>query len=170
MHLCLAPSLELGDNPCLDFETVFFGGFEEDLPTMRKFLVVIFVVLTMACLAQADTVYANRAAWLAATSGVSTVDFEGITNLDQYYGTGPGAGLTLSGVNFAVGPLSNGSAFVVNPNYDIAYGPTSSFSSQQSTTNVDDLLVTLPAAVTALAFDYGDFQGFQMTFTLSDGT
>ena len=59
---------------------MFFGGFEEDLPTMRKFLVVIFVVLTMACLAQADTFYATRAAWLAATTGVSTVDFEGITN------------------------------------------------------------------------------------------
>jgi hypothetical protein len=170
MHLRLAPSLDLGDNPRLDLETVLFGGFEEDLPTMRKLLVVTFAVLIMACLAQADTFYATRAAWLAATTGVSTVDFEGITSFDVYYGTGPGAGVTLSGVNFAVGPLSNGSAFVVNPNYYFAYGPTSSFSSQQSSTGVDDLLITLPTAVTALAFDYGDFQGYQMTFTLSDGT
>src|ERR1035438_1544644 len=82
MHLRLAPSLDLGDNPRLDLETVLFGGFEEDLPTMRKLLVVTFAVLIMACLAQADTFYATRAAWLAATTGVSTVDFEGITSFD----------------------------------------------------------------------------------------
>ncbi len=127
--------------------------------------------LLLACLpASADTFYTSQAAWAAAASGVSTLNFEGLASDGSFtfLGTGAGAGTTVSGVTFAVGALSNGNAFIIGKNF--YYPGVSAFSSQESTTGTDDLLITLPSAVTAVGLDYGAVAAFAVTFTLSDGS
>ncbi len=127
--------------------------------------------MVLACLpASADTFYTSQAAWAAATSGVSTVNFEGLAPDSNFIlvGSGAGANTTIGGVNFAVGPLSNGNAFILGKNF--YYPGVSAFSSQESTTGTDDLLITLPSAVTAVGLDYGAVSTFAVTFTLSDGS
>jgi hypothetical protein len=98
------------------------------------------------------------------------VDFEGIVSAGSwaYVGSGAGANTTVGGVNFAIGPFSNGYLFIIGD--DVYYPGTAVISSQESTTAFNDLLITLPDPVTALGFYFGDFYGDTATITLSDGT
>jgi len=77
------------------------------------------------------TIYSDRAAWLAATTGVSNIDFESLAG----DGTGLGSSLTLSGVTFTatnnylitLGPVSTGydigSGKYLQGPFDIFQGP-----------------------------------------------
>jgi hypothetical protein len=137
---------------------------------MRKATPVL-ILLVAACAARADIIYNDQASWLSALSGApTTVNFEGLAPPGgaSYIGSGAGANTTVGGINFAVGPSSNGNLFIIGDN--LYYPGTAAISSQESTTAFNDLLITLPFSVTAVGFSFGDFFGDTATITLSDGT
>jgi hypothetical protein len=147
---------------------------------MRKVLCVVIALVATSCIAQADTVYTSQAAWNAAVSGATTINFEGIANASCTPATRPVCGFvgyggtppstSVGGVTFGVGPASpSGLLFVIGDSY-YGYG-FATLSSQDPGTGskpTNDLLVTLPSPVTALAFDYLVDPG-TVTITLSDG-
>jgi hypothetical protein len=117
-----------------------------------------------------DVLYNDPAIWSAAVTGVTNVNLEGIVPPSSYayVGRGAGANTTVDGVNFAIGPSSNGYLWIIGD--DFYYPGTAVITSQESTTPFNDLLITLPDAVTALGFYFGDAYGDTATITLSDGT
>jgi hypothetical protein len=124
--------------------------------------------------AHADSYYNSGAAWTAALSGSpTTVNFEGIAPDNSFvsYGVGPGSNTTVGGVNFAVGAAGTDNIFFILGDGYYSY-PMSTISLQPFTFNDPaDLLITLPSAVTALGFDFGNFSGDgTATITLSDGS
>src|SRR6266849_148722 len=81
----------------------------------RATLMLATLALLLCSVGQASagsTLYSSRAAFEAASSGLTTIDFNGIAPAGGYvsYGTGP---LTLSGVTFT----GNGEMFVIDPAY-----------------------------------------------------
>jgi hypothetical protein len=129
------------------------------------------IVLLASGVAQAGTVYTSAAAWNAAVTGVTTINFEGLAPDHDYveYGQGVGAGVTVSNVNFAVGPTGSPDIFFLLGDGEYSY-PMSVISVQPQTGGAD-LLITLPSAVTALGFDFDSlFVGDTATITLSDGS
>jgi hypothetical protein len=125
--------------------------------------------------AQADLVfYGTRAAFNAATTGVTNINFEGIapTNSFAYFGR-PGS-LSLGGVSFTTAASD---LYVTSATYYLAtFGPpgynlgTGDFLLSGNVAPVS-LHATLPGAFTALAFDFGTFDTLnsQVTIRLSTG-
>jgi hypothetical protein len=110
--------------------------------------------------------YSNLADFQAATTGVTTIDFNGIAATGSYvaYGTGP---LSLSGVTFN----SNGSMFVIDPGfYGSSYAGGGFLNSDYATVNT--ITAALPSPVTALAMEFGGLFGgpVDFTFNFSDGS
>jgi hypothetical protein len=141
---------------------------------MRKHFGALIVLLAASGVAQAEVFYNNAAAWNAAVTGATTINFEGIAPPlgNVFEGLGSGASTTIGGVNFAIGPAgTNNELFVVGDN---VYYPVSAITTQTSALNgpsPNDLLITLPTPVTAVAFDFGGiFVGENATITLSDGS
>lgn len=138
---------------------------------MRRLLCFMLLLFVAHGAAWADTFYSSSAAWNAAVTSTTNVNFEGIVppNGFNYYGFGPGAGITVGGVQFSVGPAGTDNLlFVLGDGY---YGfPVSTIAPQSESGTVNDLLITLPASVTALAFDYSGFvTSGGTTVALSDG-
>jgi hypothetical protein len=140
---------------------------------MRNLLCGLIVLLASG-VAHAGTVYSTFAAWQAAVPGSTTVNFEGLA--DPFGFIGPITSETVGGVNFSLGP--NGTNTVMFVNGDGGYGyPGASISVQVSNASPDspvDLLISLPSAVTAIAFDFGDITfnadfGHTATITLFNG-
>lgn len=137
---------------------------------MRRLFCVPVILLAASFSAQADLFYNDPTTWLSATTGaVTPVNFEGLVAPGNFslIGSGAGANTTVGGINFAIGPASNGNLFILGDG--VYYPGTAVISSQESTTAFNDLLITLPARVTALGFWFGDFGGDTATITLSDG-
>jgi hypothetical protein len=108
--------------------------------------------------------YADFASWSAAVSGVTTVTIPPPLHSDDFFGSGT-ASVTYSGVVFSTSAaLSNGYFFNVGSSH---LAPV--LSSQSQTTGVANILISLPGDVTGFALDYGTFNGFNVTFTLSNG-
>jgi len=140
---------------------------------MRKLFGAVIVLVFATCVAQADVFY-NAAAWNTSVPSATTINFEGIaaSGGNVLYGFGAGASTTVGGVTFAVGPAgTNNGLFVVGDN---VYYPVAAITPQTTTINgapPNDLLITLPNPVTAVAFDFGGiFFGDNATITLSDGS
>jgi hypothetical protein len=113
-----------------------------------------------------STLYSSRAAFDAASSGLTTIDFNGIAPAGDFvsYGNGP---LTLSGVTFT----GNGSMFVIDPGfYGFPYTKGGFLNSDYSSPN--KIMATgLPGATTAVGFDFGGlFAGGVTTFTIDLST
>lgn len=136
---------------------------------MRKMFFVPLILVVAAGAGRADIFYNNLASWQASAISVTTVNFESSVapNSVAFIGAGAGASTNVGGITFGVGPSSNGLLFLLGDN--IYYPGVAVISSQQSTTPVNDLQITLPAPVTALGFTFGDFFGDTATITLSDG-
>lgn len=117
--------------------------------------VMMFVVVDVAN----ATFYTDRASWEAAVTGENTIDFEGIApdNGFTYFGTGGSASLQISGVTFTVGSPATSNLYVIGKDY--YYPGTSVLSVQQSVTEPDILIVTLPGAFGAFGIDVSDFNG-----------
>jgi hypothetical protein len=108
------------------------------------------------------TIYTSRAAWTAATSGVTTADFNGIASVGSYvsYGSGPAVidGLTLT---------SNDSMFVIDPAY---YGfpyPDGFFNADYNVPNI--VTIALPGSYTAVGFDFGSLFSGGASFDVTLG-
>jgi len=143
--------------------------------TGKSYLLCSLITLVI-CLgslaAHADDFYSSQTAWAAALSGSpTTVNFEGIASPGSLvaYGSGPGVNTTVGGVNFAVGPQGTDNILFVLGDGNYGY-PMSTISAQPETSDPADLLITLPATVTALGFDFGGLYGDTTTITLSDGS
>ena len=114
------------------------------------------------------TVYTTLADYQAATTGNTLIDFEGIAGSGSFEFLPIPPGITLSGVNFTIDrSTSDGNLFVIGP--DFYYPGNSVLSSQQNTTGVNNILITLPGSVTAAAMDLGSFNGGTATITTSNG-
>jgi hypothetical protein len=133
-------------------------------------LAAILTVMGLASCNQAHAsiiVYTDRASFTAATSSLTTIDFNGIAPANSYnaYGTGP---LTLSGVTFT----GNGSMYIIDPGYyGFSYGGGGFLNSDYNPPNTV-MAASLPSGTTAFGTDYGGlFSGGSTTFviTLSTG-
>jgi hypothetical protein len=111
----------------------------------------------------------------SASSGNTTVSFQSLVATGGFHQYTPPT-VTVGGVNFAVDQTVSGSnlwalgAGLV-PNL---YGPGTVLSSQQSSTGVNNLVITLPKAYTSFAVDFNSINNATMgvdplTFTLSTG-
>ena len=115
------------------------------------------------------TFYADQSAFLGATSGLTTIDFNGIAPAGSFVGYGNGP-LTLSGVTFS----SNGSMFVIDPGYYGSPYAGGGFLNSDFASPANVITATLPASATAIGLNFGAL--FEPTgsvtfdFTLSDGS
>lgn len=110
---------------------------------------VLMVLCALSTLSPASvTVYSNRATWLAATSGVTNADFNGIAGPGSFVGYGSGPAV-IQGLTFT----SNDSMFVIDPAY---YGfpyVDGFFNADYTVPNL--VTVDLPGSYTAVGFDFG---------------
>lgn len=137
---------------------------------MRKLFFVSLILIAAGGAGRADVFYDDLGSWEAAATSVTSVDFESAgvpPNSLSFIGMGAGANYSAGGINFAVGSSSDGLLAVLGDNF--YYPGVAVITTQGSSTAVNDLLITLPAPVTALGFTFGDFYGDTATVTLSDG-
>ncbi|MBS0265242.1 MAG: PEP-CTERM sorting domain-containing protein [Planctomycetes bacterium] len=121
------------------------------------------------------TIYADQASFNAATSGITTIGFEGIAPADGFTAYGPGGSLTLSGVTFTAGAgvdlfVNSSTYYAVNqpPSYDLGSGDYL-LAGNLAPTLLD---VQLPGSgMSAVAFYFGTFDDStsQVQITLSTG-
>ncbi len=118
----------------------------------KRYFQVAMVFLVMCALSTlspaAVMVYTNRATWLAASSGVTNADFNGIAPSGSFIGYGSGPAV-IQGLTFT----SNDSMFVIDPAY---YGfpyPDGFFNADYSVPNL--VTVDLPGSYTSVGFDFG---------------
>jgi PEP-CTERM motif len=113
--------------------------------------------------ARASTITFNDlAAFLGATSGLTTIDFNGIAPVNGFvsYANGP---LVLSGVTIT----SNSSMFVIDPGfYGAPYAGGGFLNTDFSNPNV----LTFATTNTALGFNFGGLFGSPVTFTVTLST
>jgi hypothetical protein len=115
--------------------------------------------------------YPTRAAFDAATTGVTTIDFEGIAPPGGFSYFGRPGSLTLSGVMFTT--PGNADLYVISstfyPGYNLGSGDF--LQSGNGTPSSLTATVQLPGVFTAAAFDLGTFDTInsQVTVQLSTG-
>jgi hypothetical protein len=124
------------------------------------------VALLCATTANATvTFYSNFASFNAAAPSFDTITIPDVGDF-EFFGVGD-ASVTYDGVTFSQSAsLGNGDFFNVSPGNS---GVRAVISSQFQSSGVANILITLPASVTAFAFDYGTAFGGDVTFKLSDG-
>ena len=130
------------------------------------------VFLAFGTPARGDLIlFDNRAAFDAATTGRSVIDFEGIAPDEGFQFLPAPPGITLSGVNFTIDrATSNGNLFVIGDNFYYTTNSVLSSSESRLAPISDNVLITLPGAFTAIAVDFGSFlAGRPVTFTPSTG-
>jgi hypothetical protein len=141
----------------------------------RRPVLYVVAVLAVAFLSAAPShaatvTYADFASWSAAVSGVTTVTIPeplDTLNLYDYFGSGT-ASVTYSGVVFSTSALlSDGNFFNIGTGY--SFNPAPVLSSQEQSTGVANILISLPGNVTGFALHYGTSLGSNVTFTLSNG-
>jgi len=111
--------------------------------------------------------YGDFPTWSSAVGGFTTVTIPdpGSTGF-IYFGANP-ASVTYGPLTFSTdGTLGDGNFFNVGPAFT-SLPPV--LSDQNSTFGVQNILITFPTAVTAFAFNYGTFNGNDVTFLLSNG-
>ena len=127
--------------------------------------IMIAAALVLAPMqSKADTVYTTASAFTTATSGTTTITFNGIAAPGSFVSeTSP---VTFSGATFS----SSSSLYVIDPAYySFPYTGGGFLSADYLTPDI--VMVALPAGTTAVGFDYGGLFGPTGSFlvTLSDG-
>jgi hypothetical protein len=116
------------------------------------------------------TFFSTAPSYNAATTGNTAVNFTGIASANNFVQENVPPGLTVGGVNSTIDTTkSNGSLFVVDAGFSNNFFHVTILDSQFSSTTNDNILITLPHAVTAAAFDFGSNNGSTVTFALSTG-
>ena len=126
-------------------------------------LILTLMIATLSAVSQAGvTVYTNRSTWLAATSGVTNIDFNGIAAVGSFVGYGSGPAV-IGGATFT----SNDSMFVIDPAY---YGfpyPDGFFNADYNIPNL--VTIVLPGSYTAVGFDFGSLFSGGASFDVTVG-
>jgi len=137
------------------------------LRSARRALPAVMIVFVMCALSTVSTasvtIYTSRAAWTAATSGVTTADFNGIAPFGGFvsYGSGPAV---IDGLTFT----SNDSMFVIDPAfYGFPY-PDGFFNADYNIPNL--VTITLPSSYTAIGFDFGSLFSGGASFDVTLGS
>ena len=111
--------------------------------------------------------FANFAAWSAAVPGATTLAIPDAVTGVQLIGSG-NASVTYSGVTFSQSAtLGNGNLYNISSTYDGCC--QADISSQVATVGVENILITLPFAVTGFSLNFGTFNGSAVNFKLSNG-
>jgi hypothetical protein len=114
--------------------------------------------------------FVTPAAYNAATSGNTTLNFTGIAPANGFVTVPVPPGLVIGGVNFSINTAqSNGSLFVVDTGFSNNHFGATVLDSQFSTSTNENILITLPHPVTAAAFDFFTINSEPVTFALSNG-
>jgi hypothetical protein len=114
--------------------------------------------------------FATPAAYAAVTAGNTTLNFAGIAPANGFVTETVPPGLTIGGVNFTINKTqSNGSLFVVDSGFSNNHFGATVLDSQFSSSTNENIVITLPNAVTAAAFDFFTINSEPITFTLSNG-
>ena len=132
--------------------------------------IVLQIVLTSSSQA-AMVYYSSEAAFNAATTGNTTVDFTGLAPAAGFLQYIPPQ-LTVGGIDFSINTSeSNGNLYVIDSLYsnNLFIGDPTILDSQFSTGANDNILITLPSAVTAIAFNFGSNIGLPVSFLFSTG-
>ncbi len=137
-------------------------------------LLPLLCVILAAPLWAGTVQYGDRSSWEAATSGITTIDFEGIT--DSWVSYSDANGLTIGDVQFVGVSTSNYELYVRNPDTgggddfesgSILKGPT-----YWSGDPNRHILVNLPAGVTSFGVDlmtlYSDPAAFNILLSTGD--
>lgn len=139
---------------------------------MRRLIAVTaFSLLGAGVVAQASVVtFSDRSTWLAASTGVTTIAFEGLAAPGTFveYPTPPG--LTLDGVTFDTDPATL--LYVVDPAYFPNYsrGSGANLDWQIGTTFPTTLATTLPPGTSAFGADFFSLvNSSSLLLTLSTG-
>lgn len=131
-------------------------------------LPIAIAALILASPARAGLVsYGDFASWSASVPVRTSVSIPEPASAFDYFGTGD-ASVSYGGVLFSTNSaLGNGSFFNVGAGFS---GSPAVLSSQQQTNGLANILITLPSPVTALALNFGTFDGSIVNFKLSNGT
>jgi hypothetical protein len=130
------------------------------------------ILLSATTASAAVTFYSDFASFSAAVPAYETITIPDVgtgTSGGGYDAFGEGdASVTYDSINFSQSAsLGNADFFNISSLFS---GVRAVVSSQSATVGVENILITLPSPVTAFAFDYGTFEGSDVTFTLSDGS
>ena len=131
------------------------------VPAFLCFLVIVISVVPAH--AANVTLFTNRAAFIAASSNLQNITFEGIAPPGNV--SPPLASLTLLGVTFSDSP---GNVFVVDSAF---FAPTFAFGSGASLNGGTGITAVLPAGITALGSDVMTALGngpFQIVLSTGD--
>jgi PEP-CTERM motif len=131
--------------------------------SFRISLVLVLALVLSGIASAGTTTYTSQSAFSAATSGLTTLTFDGIAPAGGFnsYGVGP---LVLSGVTIT----GNGSMFVIDQSYyGSAYSGGGYLNSDYAANGVDEVVFALPAPVTAVGFNYGGLLGGPVTFDVT---
>ncbi len=137
-------------------------------------IAAVFLLASVPTQAQ-STFYSSRAAFLAHTTGTTTLDFEGLAPDNGSTNYPLPAGYTQAGVNFGVNTALFHHQLLFVAGKGSHYPGNSVFSSQNTQANtpgeIGDLLITFSTPVTAIGLDFGDnfISPNTDTFTLSNG-
>ena len=107
----------------------------------------------------------GAAAMPAAATTVTIPDVS--PGASTYYGTGD-ASVTYSGVTFTQSSTL-GNALLFNAGSNYFFGPIAVLTSQQETSGLANILISLPSAATSFSVDFSTFNGSDVTFLLSNG-
>jgi len=132
---------------------------------LTRFTVCVLSLVLFPLVAEASSIaYTNQAAWSAATSIATLIDFENIVP-----DNGSGGVPTLSGVAFVAAPGSNSTLYLIGDN--VYYPNNSVLSTQGSLTGIDGPKIIFPTPVTSFAVRVGgfNFSAASMTVGLSNG-
>ena len=140
----------------------------------RSVCALLGAVLSLSCVlapARGSVVlYTTASDYYAATTDNKTVDFTGIAPVDNYKTIAVPPGLDVGGVNFTIDTASsNGSLYVVDGGFSNNFFHVTILDSQFSSSTNDNIVITLPYAVTAAAFNFGSNIGLDVSFLLSTG-
>src|SRR5262249_19144548 len=121
------PSTGINRIVVLTVEEIHMSRFSRLQVLMASIPMLLFAVPVRA----ASILFDNREAFLAASTGVTTVDFGTVVPPGQFQFLPTPPGLTLSGINFTIDhPTSNGNLFVIGQG--VYYSDIAVLSSQES--------------------------------------
>lgn len=140
-------------------------------PLKSLYLSCALAALSMVPAFATTVIYTDKPTWLAASSGLTTIGFDGIATTPGS-GVSSTTGLVINGVSFmAYSSATTTASTVVNPAagsfYDYSSGSELYWNAASTNLFIPYLKVTLPAAVTSASIDLMSFGGSNVAYTVA---